>query len=218
MDDYELFKMNMLQAYRKRTDRDERIVEQYHMEHAITGSDGSSSMLEMGQKARARKRRTSVIYKTTAIIQGSDAKDLIVGDPRGSADLIQPPEGVDYDSSEETDRLQPSVRRISVSRPPEDRCGSGNGHGGSGDRAVEGEDVGAVMDKLMMMEKRQDTLEVKNDHKVAALAAQYDSLGERLGSIERSMQSIADAVNGAGLVIGGRGGVRLPGAVQSDSL
>jgi hypothetical protein len=57
----------------------------------------------------------------------------------------------------------------------------------SGAVAVAGEGIEAVLDKLTMMERRQESVVSENNHKLLALAAQYDSLGERLGAIEKSL-------------------------------
>ena len=57
----------------------------------------------------------------------------------------------------------------------------------SGAVAVAGEGIDAVLDKLTMMERRQESVVSENNHKLLALAAQYDSLGERLGAIEKSL-------------------------------
>eukprot|EP01046_Picozoa_sp_COSAG06_P036537 COSAG06_NODE_4036_length_4638_cov_6.313505_2_plen_112_part_00 len=57
----------------------------------------------------------------------------------------------------------------------------------SGAVAVAGEGIEAVLDKLTMMERRQESVVSENNHKLLALVAQYDSLGERLGAIEKSL-------------------------------
>jgi hypothetical protein len=41
-----------------------------------------------------------------------------------------------------------------------------------------------------MMEKRQDSVNADNKHHLLSVKAQYDSLGERLGAIERMLESI----------------------------
>lgn len=73
MDDYEIFKFNMLQAYRKRTDRAEWLVQQ-HREHASgdAGGDGGSvtlaNKLKKGQINRAKRRRASVVTMVSKMI------------------------------------------------------------------------------------------------------------------------------------------------------
>lgn len=50
-----------------------------------------------------------------------------------------------------------------------------------------------MLDKLTMMEKRQDSVNAENKHQLLSVKAQYDSLGERLGAIERTLQGIVAA-------------------------
>ena len=54
-------------------------------------------------------------------------------------------------------------------------------------------DAEAVLDKLTMMEKRQDSVNAENKHQLLSVKAQYDSLGERLGAIEQTLQGIVAA-------------------------
>ena len=61
---------------------------------------------------------------------------------------------------------------------------------GGGDSGLYSEGIEAVLDKLTMMEKRQESVNADNHHRMLALTAQYDSLGERLAGIERILESI----------------------------
>ena len=61
--------------------------------------------------------------------------------------------------------------------------------GAGGSSAYLGAGAEAVLDKLTMMEKRQESITADNNHQMQALKAQYDSLGERLGEIERILTS-----------------------------
>ena len=40
-----------------------------------------------------------------------------------------------------------------------------------------------------MIEKRQDSVNADNKHQLLSIKAQYDSLGERLGAIERMLET-----------------------------
>ena len=58
----------------------------------------------------------------------------------------------------------------------------------SGGSDFQGEGFQAILDKLAMMEKRQESVNAENKHQLQAVQAQYDSLGERLGAIEQRLQ------------------------------
>lgn len=61
---------------------------------------------------------------------------------------------------------------------------------GGGASGLGSADIEAVLDKLTMMEKRQESVHAENHHRMLGLTAQYDSLGERLAAIERMLESI----------------------------
>lgn len=58
-----------------------------------------------------------------------------------------------------------------------------------GSIAYVGADIEAVLDKLTMMEKRHESIAADNKHQMLALAAQYDSLTERLNGIEQFLSA-----------------------------
>ena len=75
MDDYELFKLNMLQAYRKRTERADRLVERYAEEHGLDdkpksglSSESMADTVKKGRVTRAKRRRASVVELVSGII------------------------------------------------------------------------------------------------------------------------------------------------------
>lgn len=76
MDDYEVFKMNMLQAYRKRQQRSERIVQEYSELHDQNGehanaditSGSMKDVVKKGRVTRAKRRRASVVDLVATIL------------------------------------------------------------------------------------------------------------------------------------------------------
>lgn len=71
MDDYEVFKLNMLQAYRKRTLRADRIVQRYNEEQELKNPDADGAkkdVLKQGHVARAKRRRSSVVQMVSTMI------------------------------------------------------------------------------------------------------------------------------------------------------
>jgi hypothetical protein len=192
MDDYEIFKVNMLTAYRKRQQRAERIVQAYNEDHLPANSSLKSESVKhavkQGQVARAKKRRASVVELVGGIL---GARAGIFGCSVCSAQtpLVRAPLYTLNWPLRLVDRKTPSPSPKNAALEDDGTSSQPSPHKPSGS-GFHSEDIEAVLDKLAMMEKRQESVNADNKHQLLGVQAQYDSLGERLGTIERMLQSI----------------------------